>query len=137
MDAVTATNSGRDVVERFLAAAEARDVQAMAALARDDLVMEWPQSGERFTGRERALAAVLATEEQPSVAGPPEVVGAGDVWVVRMPLRYGEDIYHYVGILELDGGRIRRSTEFFAAPFPASPARAEFADAAPPAGEGQ
>jgi len=122
------TNSGRDVIEQFLAAAESRDVEAMAALAHDDLVMEWPQSGERFTGRERALAAVLATDERPSVAGPPEVLGAGDLWVIRMPLRYGEDIYHYVGILELDGGRIRRSTEFFGAPFPANPARAAFAD---------
>jgi ketosteroid isomerase-like protein len=122
------TNSGRDVIEQFLAAAESRDVEAMAALAHDDLVMEWPQSGERFTGRERALAAVLATDERPSVAGPPEVLGAGDLWVIRMPLRYGEDIYHYVGILELDGGRIRRSTEFFGAPFPANPARAAIAD---------
>lgn len=137
MGAMTATNSGRDVIEQFLAAAESRDVQAMAALAHEDLVMEWPQSGERFTGRERALAAVLATEDRPSVVGPPEVVGAGDVWVIRMPLRYGEDTYHYVGILELDGGRIRRSTEFFGAPFPASPARAAFTDAAAPAGERQ
>jgi ketosteroid isomerase-like protein len=137
MGAVTATNSGRDVIEQFLAAAEAMDAQAMAALAHDDLVMEWPQSGERFTGRERALAAVLATGERPSVAGPPEVVGAGDIWVVRMPLRYGEDIYHYVGILQLDGGRIRRSTEFFGAPFPANPARAEFTDPSAPTGDAQ
>ena len=62
---------------------------------------------------ERALAAVRATGERPSVAGPPEVVGAGDTWVVRMPLRYGEEVYHYVGILELDGGR---SVEAYTAP---------------------
>jgi ketosteroid isomerase-like protein len=132
MNAMTTADPGRDVIEQFLAAAESRDLEAMAALAHDDLVMEWPQSGERFTGRDRALAALLATEEHPSVIAPPKVLGAGDLWVIRMGLRYGEDIAHYVGILELDGGRIRRSTEFFAAPFPANPARAEFTDAAAP-----
>ena len=57
------------------------------------------------------------------------MVGADDVWVVMMPLRYGDELYHYVGILELDAGRIRRGTGYFAAPFPAQASRAAYADA--------
>ena len=119
--------SGREVLEQFLEATERRDTAAMAALAHPDVEMSWPQSGERFIGRDNALAAMLATEEQPEIAGEPRVVGEGSTWVLTMPLRYGADIYHYTGIFELEDGVIRRTTEFFAAPFPAQPARAPFA----------
>ena len=130
MAVATGTDRGREVMERFLAAADAKDFEGMASLAHDDLVMEWPQSGERFVGREKALAAFTATEEKPDIAGEPQVVGSDDLWVIRMPVRYGEDIYHYVGVFELQDGLIRRSTEFFGAPFPANPARAAYAEPA-------
>jgi hypothetical protein len=119
--------SGREVLEQFLEATERRDYAAMASLAHPDIEMSWPQSGERFIGRDNALAAMLATDEKPEIAGEPRVVGDGSAWMLTMPLRYGADIYHYAGIFELEDGLIRRSTEFFAAPFPAQPARAAFA----------
>jgi hypothetical protein len=128
METATGTDHERTLIEQFLAAAEAKDLHAMMAFVHDDLVMEWPQSGERFTGRENALAAFTATEEKPDIAGEAQLAGAGGVWVIRMPVRYGPDIYHYVGIFELEGSLIRRSTEFFGAPFPPNPARAAFAD---------
>ena len=62
------------------------------------------------------------------VVGEPRIVGDGNVWVAMMPLRYGDEIFHYVGILELEDGRIRRGTGYFSAPFPPQDYRAEFAD---------
>ena len=130
MEMATGTDRGREVMEQFLAAADAKDLDGMVSLAHRDLVMEWPQSGERFVGRENALAAFTATEEKPDIVGEPQLSGADDLWVIRMPVRYGEDIYHYVGVFELEGGLIRRSTEYFGAPFPANPARAAYAEPA-------
>jgi len=127
MQTTSRPTSGREVLEQFLEATERRDYAAMAALAHPDIDMSWPQSGERFIGRDNALAAMLATEEKPEIAGEPRVVGDGSTWVLTIPLRYGADIYHYAGIFELEDGLIRRSTEFFGAPFPAQPARAPFA----------
>ena len=127
MQTTSRPTSGREVLEQFLEATERRDYAAMAALAHPDIDMSWPQSGEHFIGRENALAAMLATEEKPEIAGEPRVVGDGSTWVLTTPLRYGADIYHYAGIFELEDGLIRRSTEFFGAPFPAQPARAPFA----------
>lgn len=126
---VTTGSAGREVLERFLAAAERRDLDAAATCVHPDVVMEWPQSGERFSGRENAIGAVAATEERPEFAGEPRIVGEGDTWVVMMPLRYGADTYHYVGLFELRGGLIRRSTEYFGAPFPPQAIRARYADA--------
>jgi hypothetical protein len=125
----TAASAGREVLEQFLAAAERRDMDAVRARIHADVVMEWPQSGERFTGRENAIGAVSAADEPPEFAGEPRILGEGDSWVVMMPLRYGTDTYHYVGVFELDGGLIRHSTEYFGAPFPPQEARARFADA--------
>jgi hypothetical protein len=123
----TPSTDGRAILEQFLAATERRDYAAMAGFAHPEIEMSWPQSGERFIGRDNALGALLATEEKPEFAGEPRIVGEGSSWVLTMPLRYGADIYHYAGIFELEDGAIRRSTEFFGAPFPAQPARARFA----------
>ena len=123
--------SNRELVEQFVAAGQRGDMEAMGAMLREDMVMEWPQSGERFTGRHNAAVAMGTQEVRPELAGEARMVGSDQVWVVMMPLRYGEDIYHYVGVLEVEEGSIRRGTGYFAAPFPAQPSRARYADPAP------
>jgi ketosteroid isomerase-like protein len=127
---MTATThlSGAEVLARFFEAEEAGDVDGMREFVHDDVVMEWPQSGERFRGVDNAAGAVLATEVRPEVAGEPSIVGEGRHWTMRMPLRYGDDLYHYVGVFEIAGGRIERSTEYFGAPFPAQEGRAAYAE---------
>ncbi len=122
------TDANRMTMMRFWEAAEKGDLDALTSLAHPDIVMEWPQSGERFRGRENALGALRAQEVKPEPAGEPALEGCGDVWVARVPLRYGEEIYHYVGIFTLDEGQVRHSTEYFGAPFPPNPARAAFSD---------
>lgn len=99
MDAmVRVEQAGRDILERFFQAAESGDMESMMSLVRDDIVMFWPQSGERFVGKENAARAMEATEVQPTVEGVPEVIGNGDVWTLHTRLRYGDDLYHYVGV---------------------------------------
>lgn len=120
--------ANRDVVERFFAASERGDLPALATLVDDDMVMEWPQSGEVFRGRENVLAAMGAVEVKPEFAGPPRLIGAGNVWVLMVPLRYGPDVLQYVAVLELQEGRIRRGTGYWGAPFPAQASRARYAD---------
>ena len=128
MDTTITTTSGREILERIIEATERRDPGALRPLMHAQIVGEWPQSGERFTGPENAIGAMTATETKPEVAGEPRIVGSGDLWVMMLPLRYGPDTYHYVGVFELDGGRLRHVTEYFSAPFPAQESRARFAD---------
>lgn len=122
------TTSGREVVMRILDAAERQDVEALRPLMHERIVGEWPQSGERFTGPDNAMGAMTATEVKPEVVGEPRIIGAGDTWVMMLPLRYGTDPYHYVGVYELEDGLLRHVTEYFGAPFPAPASRAPFAD---------
>jgi hypothetical protein len=120
--------TNRDLVERFFAASERGDLAALTTLVDDQMVMAWPQSGERFRGRENVLAAMAAVEVKPQFAGSPRLIGSGQIWVLMVPLRYGEDVLHYVAILELENGRIKQATGYWGAPFPAQDARAPFVD---------
>ena len=122
------SRDGQEVIMRFWEAAERGDLTSMRALTADDVMMTWPQSGERFRGRDNAFAAMGAIEEQHVPAGEPRIVGGGDVWVVMMPMRFGQEAHEYVGVFELRDGRIAASTEYFAAPFPPSAARATFSE---------
>ncbi len=58
-------DANRELVERFFAASERGDVAAHEAMIDDQMVMEWPQSGERFRGRENVLGAMGAVEVKP------------------------------------------------------------------------
>lgn len=118
----------RELIERFFAASERGDGAELASLVHDDMVMEWPQSGERFRGRDNVLAAMSAVEVKPEFAGTPRFIGSGAVWVLMVPLRYGDEVLHYAAVVELDAGRIRRATGLWGAPFPAQAARAAFVD---------
>jgi hypothetical protein len=120
--------ANRALIERFFAASERGDRAELTTLMDDDMVMEWPQSGERFRGRDNVLAAMAAVEVKPEFAGTPRLVGSGPVWVLMVPLRYGEDVLHYAAVVELEAGRVRRATGLWGAPFPARAARAPFVD---------
>jgi len=120
--------TNRDLVERFFAASERGDLAALTTLVDDQMLMIWPQSGERFRGRDNVLAAMAAVEVKPQFAGSPRLIGSGHVWVLMVPLRYGEDVLDYVAILELENGRIRQATGYWGAPFPAQDKRAPFVD---------
>jgi hypothetical protein len=121
--------SNEATIAGFVAAVESGDMEAAAQLVHDDIEMYWPQSGERFRGKDNALEAMRASEVKPEPAGEPRIVGGGDVFVMTMPLRYGDEVWHYVGVFEIADGLIRRTTEYFGAPFPASEARAPYAEA--------
>jgi ketosteroid isomerase-like protein len=124
---MTATTiDGAAVIHSLFELTDAGDVAGVRALVHDDLEAFWPQSGERLIGPDNAIAAQMANEVKPRPAGDPRIVGQGDTWVMMLPLRYGEDVYHYVGVFELRNGLIYRTTEYFGAPFPPQASRAAY-----------
>lgn len=68
--------ANRAIVEAFSDASARGDRDAIAALVHDDMVMSWPQSGERFRGRDSVLGAMAAVDVEPEFAGEPRLGGS-------------------------------------------------------------
>ncbi|MFI6375474.1 nuclear transport factor 2 family protein [Streptomyces sp. NPDC050546] len=107
----------RKTVERFWAAAEARDWTAFAGTLTEDVVYELPQTRERISGRERY---VRFNREYPGdwhlrverlVAEPGQVVS-------RIHVTVGVEEMYAVSFFTGDGeGRISAITDFWPEPY--------------------
>lgn len=123
-----ADDANRELVARFFEAADKGDMATLMAIVDDDMVMEWPQSGERFRGRANVFGAMAAVAVKPTIAGEPRLTGGGSVWVFQAPLLYGDDLQHYVAVIEVADGKIRRGTGYWGKPFEAQAGRAPYLD---------
>jgi len=127
MTANTGTDHGQTIT-RFFDAIVAGDSATLLEILTPDAVTRWPQSGERITG---ALSCVRVHENYPG--GPPSyqfvrISGADDTWVAEMTMKYGHEAWYGVSIIEFDGQRITRMTDYFGAAFPAPAWRAEWVE---------
>jgi len=90
------------------------DPERSHEMYRDDAVLEFPQSGERFEGvenlREWRSSYPASTEVEFQ-----EIRGSGDLWVVELTISYdGGPASFGVSILEFREDRIARETIYVA-----------------------
>ena len=109
----------RHTVTRFFEAIQRGDYPVLEAVLSPDAITRWPQSGERITG---AASCVQVHANYPG--GPPRqhvqrISGDGDVWVAELVSDYGAERWHMVSVIEFEGPRIARMTDFFGPSFPA------------------
>ena len=107
--------------------------QQLSELAADDMVQEWPQSGERLRGRDNILAVnehyEAATGTSPSMTLR-RLVKPGAAWIVEGTIDYGDGTpISVVSILETnDEGKVVRATDYFASPFEAPEWRRQYVE---------
>lgn len=106
-------------ITRFFSAIQAGDYPVLLEVLTPDAITRWPQSGERITG---AMACVRVYENYPS--GPPayrmeRITGEGDTWVAELVGHYGDQRWRIVSIIEFEGTRIARMTDYFGTDFAA------------------
>lgn len=110
-------SANRALMERYWAAAEVNDAETMHGLRDEAFVVDFPQTGERLSGRD----LVRAFEETQAGGGSFELsslVGAGDLWTMQGVMRSTEGATFVVSISELRNGRVVRSIDYFAGPLP-------------------
>lgn len=142
--------TNRQVVDRFLQGLIARDLDIQAEVCAPDMVVEYPQSGERIRGWANMRAVA---ENYPG--GLPEdlqgrTVGSEDRWVIGpsfnvMRVEGSGDVYTFVGsarypdgktwqmmaLVELRSGKIAKAIEVFGEPFDPPAWRARWVELAP------
>jgi len=107
---------------------ESGDLQELARqvseLGAEDMVQEWPQSGERIRGRDN-INAVNENYEGATGSAPKltlrRLVKPGEAWLVEGTIDYGDGTpVSLVSIIETNAaGKIARETSYFASPFEA------------------
>ena len=96
-----------------------------------DYVMEMPQSGERFRGREtmRAFQEAFPDHSTPPSIRIRRVLIRDGTWVVESVIDYGGgQVFHGAAIVELKDGKMWRDTRYFGEPFEPPPWRAQWVE---------
>lgn len=145
--------TNRDIVERFMQVLATSDFGVQDQYLADDIVEDWPQSGERIRGRANRRAV---GENYPGRAerdfGPGKVgaVVGDDQWVMTPVMslvringsgeRYtatgqiaypNGELWHLIQLIEFRGGKIVKLITYFAAPFEAPAWRAKWVERMP------
>jgi hypothetical protein len=113
--------------------------KAMEEMASDDIVQEWPQSGERLRGKaniakmNEGYSANTGTTPKATLR---RVLKPGEAWIIEGTIDYGDGTpVSSVSIIELGpDGKIARETDYFANPFEAPEWRKQFVEQMEPAG---
>ncbi len=128
--------TNRQVVEQFVQALMARDLDLQGELSAPDLIVEYPQSGERIRGWANVRAVhenypgglpqefdgkVIGSEDK-WVVGPSfnilRIEGTGDVYTLIGSARYPDGLtWQVIALVELRAGKIAKTTEVYGAPF--------------------
>jgi hypothetical protein len=104
-----------------------RSAEAEDRIRHDEYTMEWPQSGERLRGRQKMKAFQESNAGSRPPRWPRRVLVREGLWVVEGSVDYGGGREgDFVLILELREGKVFKETRYYAEPFEASEARAEW-----------
>lgn len=114
-------------IQQHWEASERGDVEAEHAIYADDAVLDYPQSGERFSGRSRIQAqrGGHPAERHFTVR---RIQGGGDLWISECVITYDGVPTYSVSVMRLTDGLVTHETQYFADPFDAPASRAALAE---------
>ena len=121
-------SANRATLETLVAALNASDLEGLDRVFTDDVVMEWPQSGERIVGGQNRREIYSRFPSLPHVT-PRRTTGSGDLWVLEASLDYGDgEPFQCVFVFEMRDGLIAKETGYWSKPFPAPDWRAPWVE---------
>jgi len=119
--------ANEQAVQRSIQAFNARRWKAYAAEMVPDVVLEYPQSGERFVGSEQCMAQLRAAPSSPRLELK-RLHSSGDLVVAEMEEVYDSgDSWKAVLIYEFQNGKIAREIGYWGKRFSAPRWRKPFA----------
>jgi ketosteroid isomerase-like protein len=95
------------------------DLDAEHAIYAEDVICDYPQSGERIVGRVGLQALRGHHPGKPSGFEVRRIVGAGDLWITEYTISYTGRTAYTVSIMEFRDGKVVHETQYFADAFEA------------------
>jgi ketosteroid isomerase-like protein len=121
----------RAVIAQHWAASAAGDQVAEHEIYHDDVVCEYPQSGEIIRGRRNLQALRSHHPDKPSGFVVRRITGEGNLWVSEYVINYGGKRTFTVSVMVFRDGKVSHETQYFADPFEAPNWRAQWVSRAP------
>jgi len=117
----------RAALDQHWAASDANDFETEHRIYREDAVLDYPQSGERTRGR-RNIQAQRASQPSKKRFTVRRIIGSGGLWVTEFILTYDGKPSYTVSIMEFEGDKVARETQYFADPFVAPEFRSQWVE---------
>ena len=130
MSDIRDANGNRALLDRHWAASASGDLETEHDIYAEDVLCEYPQSGEKIHGRRNLQALRGHHPGKPSGFAIRRIVGADDFWVTEYVIDYAGKPFQTVSIMEFRDGKVVRETQYFAEPFEAPAWRSQWVDAA-------
>jgi hypothetical protein len=109
-------------------ASAAGDINAEHDIYDDDVICDYPQSGERIFGRNNLQALRGHHPGKPSGFRVRRILGKGDIWITEYIINYQEKPAYTVSIMEFREGKVTHETQYFADPFDAPAWRSQWVE---------
>jgi hypothetical protein len=109
------------------------DQDAVHEIYHDDVVLEFPQGGERLVGLAniRAMREVYPSTLTMTIQ---RIRGSGELWVTENVITYDGKPMHTVNIMEFRDGKVTHETIYFGDPWEPPAWRAQWVERYAPAG---
>lgn len=120
----------RAALDRHWAASAAGDQDAEHEIYHDDVITDYPQSGERIHGR-RNLQALRSHHPAKLSFTVRRILGSGDLWITEYVIDYDGKPASTISIMEFHDGKVAHETQYFAEPFTPPAWRAKWVDSMP------
>jgi len=115
-----------EILDAHWQASAVGDVNAEHNIYDDNVICDYPQSGERIVGRNNLQALRSHHPGKPSGFNVKRILGKGDLWITEYTITYQEQSAYTVSIMEFRDGKIVHETQYFADAFEAPAWRSQW-----------
>jgi hypothetical protein len=120
----------RAALEEHWQASERGDIEVERAIYSADAILDYPQSGERFRGRD-TISAQRGGHPANRHFTVLRIVGSGDLWVSECIITYDGVPSYSASIMEFTDGHVTHETQYFANAFGSPEWRTSLAEPMP------
>lgn len=115
-------------LRRHWAASASGDQDLEHEIYDENVICDYPQSGERIHGRRNLQNLRSHHPGRPSGFKIRRLLGSGNLWVTEYTIVYRGRSSYTISVMEFEEGRVVRETQYFADPFDPPKWRAQWVE---------
>ncbi len=117
----------REALNTHWHASAVGDINVEHDIYDDDVICDYPQSGERILGRNNLQALRSHHPGKPSGFNVRRILGTGNIWITEYTINYQGQPAFTVSIMEFsNNGKVVHETQYFGEPFDAPAWRSQW-----------